>query len=206
MAIKARGRCKFCRRAGEKLFLKGKKCFTQHCPITRRTYGPGMHGAKRKRVSEYGSQLLEKQKLLAIYGLTNRQLRNYYLKAAKFKGKTTEILISMLERRLDNVVLRLGLADSRRAARKVIRDRHILLNGKRVNISSIEVKENDEISIFEKSQNNVLFFDRPDKDWQIPDWLKYDKKKKVGKIVRLPLQEDIETKIDAAKIIEFYSR
>ena len=207
MAIRSRGRCKFCRRAGEKLFLKGKKCFSQKCPMTRRTYAPGMHGSKSKRVSEYGLQLLEKQKLAAIYGLNNRQLRNYYIKAIKVKGKTTESLISMLERRFDNVVFRLGLAESRKIARKLIRDRHILLNNQRVNTPSLAIKEKDEISIYEKSQNKVIFEDKPNKDWIIPTWLVWDKKKKIGKVIRLPLLlEDSDIKIDVAKIIEFYSR
>ena len=206
MAKKFKNPCKFCRRAGEKLFLKGKKCFTPHCPLTRRSYGPGVHGSKPKRISEYGSQLLEKQKLCAIYSLTDRQLNNYYQKAVKFKGKSTEALLSMLERRLDNVIFRFGLADSRRAARKIVRDRHILFNGKRVNIPSMLVKKNDEIKINSKSQDNSLFVDKPEKDWQIPDWLKWDKKKKIGTVIRLPSLEDIESKIDVAKIIEFYSR
>ncbi|MFH1749374.1 MAG: 30S ribosomal protein S4 [bacterium] len=205
MAVK-KNVCKFCRRAGEKLFLKGQKCFSQKCPMTRRTYGPGAHGSKRKRVSEYSMQLLEKQKLAATYGLNNRQLHAYYLKAIKVRGKTTESLISSLERRLDNVVFRMGLAQSRRQARKIIGDRHILLNSKRINTPSTEVKEKDEISIYEKSQKNNLFLDKPDKDWITPAWLKWDKKQNKGEIICFPSPEDIDIKIDTTKIIEFYSR
>lgn len=174
--------------------------------MTRRTYGPGVHGLKRKRVSEYSIQLLEKQKLAAIFGLNNRQLHAYYLKAIKVKGKTTESLISLLERRLDNVIFRMGLAESRRQARKIIGDRHILLNSKRINTPSIQIKEKDEISIYEKSQKNNLFLDKPNKDWINPSWLKWDKKQNKGKIIRLPSPEDIDLKIDTAKIIEFYSK
>ncbi|MFC1656855.1 30S ribosomal protein S4 [Patescibacteria group bacterium] len=205
MAVK-KNVCKFCRRSGEKLFLKGEKCFSQKCPMTRRNYAPGMHGSKRKRVSEYSTQLLEKQKLAAIYGLNNRQLHSYYQKAIKVRGQTTESLISSLERRLDNVIFRIGLARSRRQARKIIGDRHILLNSKRINTPSTQVKEKDEIGIYEKSQKNNLFLDRPDKDWIIASWLKWDKKQNKGIIIRLPSPEDIDIKIDTAKIIEFYSK
>ncbi len=205
MAIK-NNVCKFCRRSGEKLFLKGQKCFSQKCPMTRRNYGPGMHGAKRKRISEYSTQLLEKQKLSVIYGLNNRQLHTYYSKAIKVKGKTTEVLMSSLERRLDNVIFRIGLAESRRQARKIISDRHILLNSRRINTPSVELKENDEISIYKKSQKNNIFLDKPHKDWIIPTWIKWDKKQNKGKIIRLPSPEDTDIKIDITKIIEFYSK
>lgn len=206
MTLRLKNPCSTCRRAGEKLFLKGDKCTSPHCPVLRRNYGPGQHGARRRRVSEYGSQLLEKQKLAATYGVPNRQLYLYYKKASRFKGKTTELFLIFLEKRLDNAIFRGGLTPSRNSARKAVTDGHILLNGKKDDVPSYQVKIGDKIAIKEKSQEKAIFKDRPAKSDSIPSWLKFNAEKKQLEVVRLPEAADQEINLNIARAAEFYSR
>jgi len=191
--------CKLCRREGEKLFLKGEKCLSPKCPLVRRSYPPGQHGSRPKKLSDYGAQLREKQKAKRMYGVNETQFKNYYEKAARLSGDTANLFLSFLERRLDNTVYRLGLATSRSQARQLISHRHVTVNGRKVNIPSYLVKPKDIIKI-----DN--FPSKLPKEMIIPSWLKLDKDKKQGIVLQLPNKEEIETDIDLAQIIEFYSR
>jgi small subunit ribosomal protein S4 len=201
--------CQKCRRAGQKLFLKGEKCLSPKCPFTRRSYAPGMHGIKsHPRHSEYAKQLREKQKLIFMYGISERQLRNYWKKAAQKKGATGEMLLVELERRLDNVVYRLGLASSRKEARKLIRDGHLVVNNKKITLPFYQVKTGDKISICEKSKKKSIFSELKDKlkNFSSPVWLKLDKPTLIGEVKALPKRDQIEVPVDESKILEFYSR
>lgn len=201
--------CARCRRAGEKLFLKGDKCFTVKCPLTRRGFPPGQHGpTKRVRLTSYGEQLKEKQKAKRVYGLRERQFSNYVAKASKRKGNTAEGLLKFLEKRLDNVVYRLGFAKSRESARQIVSHCHILVNNKRVNIPSFQVESDQIISIAEKSQPKKLFENLKQIliKHEVPTWLSLDAEKLSGKILSEPKVEDIQVNFDPRKIIEFYSR
>jgi small subunit ribosomal protein S4 len=200
--------CKKCRREGIKLFLKGEKCFFPKCPLARRSYKPGMHGAVFKKLSEYGIQLREKQKAKAVYGVLEKQFKKYFQKASRVKGNRGEILLQLLERRLDNVVYRLGFTSSRRAARIFITHGHFLINGKKINIPSYLVQENDKIEVKKKSQKLSLFIHQIKKidKKQISSWLKFDKKNLTATVSSLPKREEIETDINEQLIIEFYSR
>lgn len=200
MARDLRAKHKLCRKFGEKL------CDSVKCPVVKRNYGPGVHGPKgRGRLSEYGRQLLEKQKAKAIYGILEKQFYGYYKKAISSTGNTAENLMKLLEIRLDNVVYRFNFAPSRRLARQLVSHRHILVNGKRVNIPSYLVKANDVISLKEKSKNFIQGFKtavtRP-----VPAWLSYDEKKFEGRVMAMPTLEDQAVTLDAQRIIEFYSR
>lgn len=200
-------KCSLCRREGKKLFLKGEKCLSPKCPLVRRSYPPGQHGQVPRKLSDYGKQLREKQKAKRIYGLSEAQFKNYYKKAASASGDTGELLLSFLERRLDNTIFRLGLATSRREARQLISHGHFLVNKKNVNIPSYLLKSKDEIEIADKSEDLQIFKERKKslKDIVIPAWLKLDKEMS-GSLLHLPQKEEIETEIDPAQIIEFYSR
>ncbi len=202
-------RCRKCRRAGEKLFLRGSRCLSPKCPFTKRNYPPGVHGQKgRGRRSEYGTQLCEKQKIKAIYGLNEAQLRNYFLKAVSKKGVTSEILLELLERRLDNVVFRLGFAPSRRAARQLVSHGLILVNGRRVDIPSYGVKKGDKIAVKESKKKKTYFKKLIEeiKDYKAPKWLELDIKNLTGKVVAYPAKQDFDVSADIQLIIEFYSR
>lgn len=200
--------CKLCRREGKKLFLKGEKCFSPKCPLVRRSYAPGQHGQRPKKLSDYGKQLREKQKGKRIYELKETQFKNYYKKAAKASGDTGELLLSFLERRLDNVICRLGLTTSRKQARQLISHRHFLVNKKIVNIPSYLVKPKDKISINSTSFDLSIFEERKKelKGIIVPSWLKLDKEKIEGEVLHLPSKDEIKSEIDTAYIIEFYSR
>jgi len=200
--------CKLCRREGEKLFLKGEKCLSPKCPLVRRKYPPGQHGLSHKKLSDYGRQLREKQKAKRIYGLRETQFKNYYKKAALSSGDTGELLLSFLERRLDNVVYRFGFASSRSQARQLITHGHFTVNKKKVNIPSYLVKSKDKIEIAPKSQNFPVFQERKKvlKDVVSPPWLKLQQTKMIGSVLHLPKKEEIETNIDPTQIIEFYSK
>jgi len=201
--------CKKCRRAGQKLFLKGARCYTPKCAMVKKPYAPGAHGKKRRRaLTEYGTQLAEKQKLKRIYGTNEKQLRKYFKEASKSKGASTEILLSKLETRMDNVIFRLGWADSKPKARQMVGHGHILLNNRRVDIPSIHVKKGDRITIKKSSLNKPLFKDLETrlKKYNPPNWLLLDKKELQGAVVNLPSKEDVDTGVDLQMIVEYYSR
>ncbi len=200
--------CRLCRREGTKLFLKGNRCYTQKCPIEKRPYPPGEHGQRRKKVSEYGAQLREKQKARRLYGLMENQFHRYFLKAEKQKGVTGDNLLQFLERRLDNTIYRLGLASSRREARQLVRHGHFTVNGRKVNIPSYLVREGDAIAVREKSKESPRFQELAEEaaTRRVPDWLEVDLENMTGRVVRLPEREDIDVPIEEHLIVELYSR
>lgn len=199
-------KCRLCRASGEKLFLKGERCLTR-CPIDRKgAVPPGQHGAKRKRkVSDYGVRLSEKQKLKKIYLLGERQLKNYFSEARKVKGATGEKIFQILESRLDNLVFRFGLASSRRIGRQLVSHKHVLVDGKTVNIASFRVKPGQVISLDTKAlAMPVVKKMLEKKDQVIPSWL--ERKAAVGKMARLPARDEIETNVNEQLIVEYYSK
>ena len=198
--------CRLCRREGTKLFLKGERCTSKKCAMERRTGVPGVHPTTRKKASEYAIQLREKQKVKRAYGLLEKQFHGYYEEAARQKGKTGETMLSLLERRLDNVVYRLGLGSSRAEARQIVNHTHILVNGKKVNIPSYQVKVGDVISVKEKSTKSELFAAVKDSRVIVPKWLEFEPAKLTGKVVALPARDDIDLIIAENLIIEFYSK
>ncbi|MBD3281997.1 MAG: 30S ribosomal protein S4 [Candidatus Portnoybacteria bacterium] len=201
--------CKKCRRAGEKLFLKGERCFTPKCAIVKKPYAPGLHGKKRRRgMSEYGAQLLEKQKLKNMYEISEKQLLNYYKKASGKEGVLTEELIKSLETRLDSIVFRLGWTDSRRKARQIVSHGHILLNNRKTDIPSVKVRKDDIVSIKEKSLKSPMLKNLEEKlkKHETPEWLSLNKEKTEGKMLREPKKDEIEIPVDLSMIVEFYSR
>ncbi len=201
-------KCKLCRKIGEKLFLKGDRCDSAKCALIKRKYAPGMHGQKRKRkLSEYGIQLKEKQKAKYIYSILEKQFRNYFKKAAKKKGDTGFYLLQLLESRLDNVIHRVGLFPSRELVRQMINHGHIKVNQKKVNIPSYQVKQGDIIKIKDNSPylkkiNEAL----ENKKQEIPGWIFFDQKTLEIKILNLPAAEDLPKNIDSKLIIGFYSK
>jgi len=200
--------CRLCRREGIKLYLKGQRCFTDKCAIERRGYAPGQHGQGRPRLSEYNLQLREKQKLKRIYGLLERQFRGYFGRAAKKKGITGEYLLQLLERRLDNVVYRLGFAASRKEARQLTTHGHFLLNGRRVNIPSCLVKEGDIVMVKEKSRGLVPIQNAlaAVETRGFPGWLELDKANFQGRVRALPTKEDAALPVNEQMVVELYSR
>ena len=206
MARYREAKCKLCRREGAKLFLKGDKCYMEKCPFNKRPVAPGQHGAARKKVSEYGLQLREKQKTKRIYGVQEGQFRKYYEMADRMKGVTGENMLSLLERRLDNVVYRMGIGASRKQARQIVNHGLITVNGKRVNIASYRVKAGDVIAIKENKQDNEMFKSLRGSKVVMPKWVEFDTNTFVGKIVTLPTREDIDQDIKEQLIVELYSR
>ncbi|NSW91213.1 MAG: 30S ribosomal protein S4 [Firmicutes bacterium] len=200
--------CKLCRREGEKLFLKGDRCYTEKCAINRRAYSPGQHGQQRRKLSEYGMQLREKQKARRFYGVLEKQFRKYFEMATNMKGVTGENLLRILESRLDNVVYRLGLATSRPEARQLVRHNHFYVNGKRVNIPSYLLKPGDIITVTEKSRNSEKFKEILEKTRGkvIPKWLEFDPDNLTGKVVSLPSREEIDLPVQEHLIVELYSK
>lgn len=202
-------KCKQCRRAGEKLFLKGERCFSAKCAITRRNYPPGAHGPKgMPRMSEFGEQLKAKQSAKRVYGLMEKQFANYYKFSLKQEGDTGEILGRLLETRLDSVVYRLGWAKSHSQARQLVSHGHFLVNGKKVNIPSYQVTVGEVIGIKDVSKESPLFKNLAAalERQQLPSWLSLDKAKLEGKILALPASEDLKGRIDAKRIVQYYSR
>jgi small subunit ribosomal protein S4 len=199
--------CRLCRRSGDKLMLKGDKCITK-CTLDKRSKPPGPQLGRRRRISDRGQQLREKQKVRYSYGILERQFRRFFTEAERQPGITGENLLVMLERRLDNVVYRLGFADSRAQARQIVRHGHIMLNGRKTDIPSYLVKEGDTISWHERSTKNEYYKQRVQSigGQTVPGWLSLDKQKLVGQILSLPTPDDIETKFDVASVVEFYSR
>lgn len=208
MAKYTDAKCRLCRREGGKLFLKGDKCYKTSCPFERRPVAPGQHGADRKKVSEYGLQLREKQKAKRIYGVLESQFRDYYEKADKMKGITGENMLSLLERRLDNVVYRMGIAVSRSQARQLVTHAHFNVNGRPVDIASYQVKVGDVISVKEGKKSSPYFetLKGAAKSGKMPKWVDFDSEKLEGKILALPTREDIDSQITEQMIVELYSK
>ena len=199
--------CRLCRREGMKLFLKGERCFKPSCAIEKRNYIPGEHGRDRRaKIMGYGLQLREKQKVKRMYGILERQFRLYFERAVRQKGVTGENLLSQLERRLDNVVLRLGLAASPAQARQFVRHGHVRLNGRKANVPSMLVRAGDEVTIREKSRNNVQILNALDVSRMVPPWLEIDRDALAGRILSLPKREDITMPIEEHMIVELYSK
>ena len=200
--------CRLCRREGEKLFLKGARCYSDKCAISRRAYAPGQHGQAKKKQSEYSLQLREKQKAKFIYGVLEKPFRNYYKKADLMKGQTGENLMVLLERRLDNIVFRLGFARTRREARQVVDHKHVLVNGKCVNVPSYLVKAGDVIEIREKSKSLQRYKDIVEvtEGRLVPEWLDQDIEGLKGTVKSLPTREMIDVPVDEMLIVELYSK
>lgn len=195
-----------CRREGEKLFLKGARCYTEKCAISRREYAPGQHGAKRTKLSNFGLQLREKQKVKRIYGVFEGQFRGYFSRAAKSKGVTGTTLLQLLERRLDSVIFQLGFAMSRGEARQIVSHGHVYVNERRVNIASFLVKVNDEIEIKIKNLKSIKENIEASKSRTVPSWLQADPEHFRAKVLRLPQRDDIQNPINEQLIVELYSR
>lgn len=200
--------CKLCRREGEKLFLKGDRCYTDKCAFDRRPYPPGQHGQRRSKATEYGIRLREKQKVRRIYGVLERQFRKYFAAADAGKGVTGEALLALLERRLDSVCYRLGFAATRSDARQLVRHKHVLVNGKKVSVPSYLVRPNDTITIREKSRQKGRITTALEgvERRGVPEWLSLDKAAFTGKVVSPPVREAITLPIKEQLIVEFYSR
>ena len=200
--------CRICRREGDKLFLKGDRCYTDKCAIARRGYAPGQHGQGRKKMSEYGTQLREKQKAKRYYGLLENQFYHYFELATKMAGKTGENLLKVLESRLDNVVYRAGFAMSRPEARQLVSHAHFTVNGKKVNIPSYRVKAGDVVAIAEKSMSNEKFKAVLEANASRPalNWLSLDKAKGQVTVVNLPERSEIDLQVEEHLIVELYSK
>ncbi len=200
--------CRICRREGLKLFLKGERCFSEKCAFDRRPYAPGQHGQARAKQSDYREQLREKQKVKRIYGLLERQFRLFFKRAERMRGVTGENLLSLLERRLDSTVYRLGLASSRIEARQLVRHNHFIVNGKKVNIPSYLVKSGDEIEVKERSRKVVKIssaMENSDRRGRV-SWLELDKKAFKGVVKGLPVREELTLPINEQLIVELYSK
>lgn len=200
--------CKLCRREGMKLFLKGDRCYSDKCAIERREYAPGQHGQNRGKFSEYGAQLREKQKIRRIYGVLERQFRKLFREAARRKGITGETLIQLLEARLDNMVYRLGFANSRAEARLLIGQKHFLVNGKLVNIPSYLTHVGDTISVRDKSQKVVRIQGAMEsvKRRGVPEWLELSSEKFTGSVKMLPVRNQITMPMNEQLVVELYSK
>lgn len=201
--------CRLCRREGQKLFLKGQRCLTDKCAIEKRNFAPGQHGkARRPKVVGYGLQLREKQKVRRLYGILEDQFRAYFERAAAMRGITGENLLTMLERRLDNVVYRLGLATSRAEARQLVRHGHIAVAGRKVNIPSFQVSLGQDVAVREKSRNFLSIQRALDLTGgrSVPPWLEFDRESFKGRVVSLPKREDVGFPIQEQIIVELYSK
>lgn len=201
--------CRLCRRQGEKLFLKGTRCQTEKCAANKRAYPPGQHGeGRRQKLSNYGVQLKEKQKVKRIYGVLERQFRKYFKLASKTKGVTGRVLLQLLERRLDNVIFRMGMGISRSQARQIVRHNLVAVNSKRVNIPSYLVDKDDIVEIKSKDKVKIKIKDilELSKDRTVPSWIEFDGILMKGKILRLPEKGDIQQPIQEQLIVELYSK
>ena len=202
-------KCRQCRREGEKLFLKGENCFTEKCGIEKRNYPPGQHGQRRaSRLSDYGVQLREKQKLRRIYGILEKQFRGYYAEADRKKGITGDNLLQMLESRLDNVTYKMGLGASRTEARQIVKHNSVLVNGKRVNVPSYQVQPGDEISVNNSSKNQLRIKAALEaaEERGFPEWLEVNTKKLSGIFKNKPERDDLPSTINESLIVELYSK
>ena len=198
--------CRICRREGQKLFLKGTRCFTDKCSIARRNYAPGQHGQKRAKLSEYGTQLREKQKTKSYYGVGEKQFRGYFEMASNKKGVTGENLLQILESRLDNVVYRLGFGTSRAQARQFVNHGQFEVNGQKVDIPSYLVKAGDVISVRENKKDNATIKANIETTRVVPAWLELNNETLSGKVVRLASREDVDIPIEEHLIVELYSK
>ncbi|GMV39232.1 MAG: 30S ribosomal protein S4 [Myxococcales bacterium] len=200
--------CRLCRREGMKLMLKGERCYTEKCAIERRGYAPGQHGQRRSKLSEYGQQLREKQKVKRMYGLLEKQFRRYFALAERKKGITGENLLQLLERRLDNVIYRMGFAGNRSEARQLVRHGHFRLNGRRADVPSILVRAGDVLELKERSRSVARIVESLDSVDRrgVPQWVDLDKGSFKGMVRSLPAREDIMMPIDEQLIVELYSK
>lgn len=200
--------CKLCRREGQKLFLKGERCYGGKCALSRRAYAPGQHGQAKKKLSEYGVQLREKQKAKRFYGILESQFRGYFETADSKKGITGEVLLQLLESRLDNVVYRMGFGSTRAEARQLVTHGHFTINGKRVNIPSYQTRVGEAIEVCEGSRKSVRFKEILDITGSkvVPKWIEVDQENLKGKIVALPAREDIDLPVQEHLIVELYSK
>jgi len=206
--MSAQSVCRLCRREGIKLFLKGTRCETEKCAFERRGYAPGQHGQKRRKDTEYGLQLREKQKVKRIYGLFESQFRRYFSIAARKKGVTGETLLQLLEQRLDNTLYRMGFAESRRQARQVVKHGQVLVNGKKVDIPSYTLKAGDQISLLEKFRANVVLKKSIEalQKRGVPEWLEVDAGSFSGTFKKVPTKEEIALPVQEQLIVELYSK
>lgn len=200
--------CRLCRRERNKLYLKGDRCYTDKCSVTRKGYPPGEHGQSRQKFSEYGQQLREKQKAKRIYGILERQFRRYFREADRRKGVTGEILLQLLESRIDNVVYRMGFARSRAEARQMVNHGHFRVNGRKVDIPSYLTRPGDEIALREKSRNLSVFKELRESAGasSVVDWIEVDMEKMQGRVIRIPQREEIDVPLEEHLIVELYSR
>ena len=200
--------CRICRRENQKLFLKGARCYSDKCALSRRAFGPGQHGQKRRKLSEYGMQLREKQKTKSFYGILESQFKKYFLMATKRKGVSGENLLQILESRFDNVIYRLGFANSRYQARMLVRHGHFEVNGKKVNIPSYLVKVGDIITLKESSKQSQIFKDNIaiNAKKTMPSWLEADIENYTGKVVSLSSRDEVDLPVEEHLIVELYSK
>jgi small subunit ribosomal protein S4 len=209
MARMVGAECKLCRREGMKLFLKGNKCTTDKCAFERRNYPPGQHSDARSKLSDYGKQLREKQKLRRIYGILERQFRNYYEAASHKRGVTGEILLQLLERRLDNIVYRMGFCINRLVSRQLVAHGHLRVNGRKVDIPSYQVKVGDEISFREKSKTLSLLqhaIETLPRRGGVPTWLEVNHDTLTGKLIKIPSKEEMAVPVEEQLVVELYSK
>lgn len=199
--------CRLCRREGVKLYLKGEKCYSDKCPVVKRATPPGQHGASRRKPTEYAIQLREKQKARRFYGVLEKQFKRYYAMATRKKGVTGEVLLQTLERRLDNVVYRMGFAASRAEARQIVKHSHIEVNGRKVNIPSYLVREGDVVAVRESSREHKRIKElAAAAPRTVPAWLSVDHEALRGTVLRLPNRDEIDTPVQEQLIVEYYSR
>ena len=200
--------CRICRREGQKLFLKGSRCYSDKCSISRRNYAPGQNGQKKKKLSEYGTQLREKQKTKAFYGVSEKQFRRYFEMASNSRGKTGEVLLQILESRLDNVVYRAGFGTSRAQARQLVNHGHFDVNGVKTDIASYLVKPGDVISVREIKKDSKIAKENAEVNSSkpIPEWLEKNNEKLEVKVVRLAAREDVDLPVEEHLIVELYSK
>lgn len=196
--------CRLCRREGEKLFLKGQRCYTGKCAIARRSFAPGQHGQGRKKVSEYGTQLREKQKTKRFYGVLESQFRKTYDKATRMHGKSGENLLMLLELRFDNIIYRMGLASSRAEARQLITHGHFAINGKKADIPSMQLSAGDAIEVREGSRKSPKFQDMDRRT--VPAWLTFDPEALKGTVAQIPTRDDVDLEVKETLIVELYSK
>ena len=206
MARYTEANCRLCRREGQKLFLKGERCYGGKCALEKRNYAPGQHGQARKKTSDYGLQLREKQKAKRFYGMQEKQFRNLFAKAAKRAGKTGDNLLILLETRLDNCVYRLGFASSRKEARQLVVHGHFTVNGKKACAPAMELKAGDVIAVKEKSQKSPKFKEIKEMSITVPAWMSVDVDKLEGKVVAMTTREEIDTPVAEHLIVELYSK
>jgi small subunit ribosomal protein S4 len=208
MARNLDAKCRQCRREGEKLFLKGEKCFTDKCPVERRSYAPGQHGQKQTRMSGYGTQLREKQKIRRIYGVLERQFRKIYAEADRRKGVTGDSLLQILESRLDTVAYRMGFGASRTEARQIVRHNGVLVNGKRVNIPSFQLRQGDVVEVADKAKTQLRIKGAVEAAEQrgFPEWLEVDAKAMKGTFKAAPQRAELPPNINESLVVELYSK